>query len=98
MTVTLPLCAVTLMGAVALSSCDQKANTTEQTTEPVTEAAAAPAPDYSAEIKEHNDAPMVFDAEQFTIQNPRFRSKGCKSTCYVVYTLFRTQKITGRNI
>lgn len=74
MRVTLPLCAVTLIGAVALSSCDQKTNTTEQTTEPATEVAAAPAPDYSAEIKEHNDAPMVFDAEQFTIQNPNYRT------------------------
>ena len=51
MRVTLPLCAVTLMGAVALSSCDQKTNTTEQTTEPATEVAAVPAPDYSAEIR-----------------------------------------------
>ena len=39
------------MGAVALSSCDQKTNTTEQTTEPATEVAAVPAPDYSAEIR-----------------------------------------------
>lgn len=62
------------MGAVALSSCDQKTNTTEQTTEPATEVAAAPAPDYSAEIREHNDAPMVFDVEQFTIQNPNYRT------------------------
>lgn len=62
-------------GTFALTACNQTESTDTTKMEEATVATTeAPAPDYSAEIREHNDAPMVFDAEEFTKQNPNYRT------------------------
>lgn len=65
----LPLCTL----ALALAACTPQ-ETQQQQSDPATAPETTPAPDCSAEIKEHNDAPMVFDAEQFALQNPNYRT------------------------